>query len=141
MDEQDTGSLPLAILLLGLAAVALFMMARPWPQTSAGAIKPGAYVVDVILGKPPPAGPASFSPGEVRLTEAGLAAILALWAAGKVGSAAQGIAGAAGAAGGILGKIWGWIKGLGSEAGPAAEGAAAAGATTGPLVVPGSGAA
>ena len=128
MDEQEAGNLPLAILLLGLAAVALFLMARPWPQTSAGAIKPGAYVVDVILGKPPPAGPASFSPGEVRLTEAGLAAILALWAAGKAGSAMQGLAGAAGAAGGILGKLWGWIKGLGSEVGPATEGAAAAGA-------------
>ena len=128
MNEEESGNLPLAILLLGLAAVALFMMARPWPQTSAGAIKPGAYVVDVILGKPPPAGPESFSPGEVRLTEAGLAAILALWAAGKAAGAAQGIAGAASGAAGILGKVWGWIKGLGAEAGPAAEGAAAAGA-------------
>jgi hypothetical protein len=124
--DDDAGNLPLAIALLGLAAVALFFMARPWPQTAAGPIKPGAYVVDVLLGKPPPAGPATFSPGEVRLTEAGLTAILALWAAGKAGSALGGIAGAAGAGGGILGKLWGWIKGLGSDVGPAAGDAAAA---------------
>lgn len=120
MDESEGGNLPLAILLLGLGAVALFLMARPWPQTAAGPVKPGAYVVDVLLGKPPPAGPATFSPGEVRLTEAGLSAILALWAAGKAGNALGGIAAGAGAAGGILGKLWGWIRGLGTEVGPVA---------------------
>src|SRR5690349_20196529 len=125
VDEDETGNLPLAILLLGLAAIALFLMARPWPQTAGGPVKPGAYVVDVILGKPPPAGPASFSPGEVRLTEAGLAAILALWAAGKAAGAAGALGGAAGGIGTILGKVWGWIKGLGTEAGAAGEGAAA----------------
>jgi hypothetical protein len=126
MDDTEAGNLPLAILLLGLGAVALFLMARPWPQTSAGAIKPGAYVVDVILGKPPPAGPESLSPSEVRLTEAGLSAILALWAAGKAGSALGGVAAGAGAAGGILGRLWGWIKGLGAEVGPEAAAASSA---------------
>jgi|SRR5580693_3939540 hypothetical protein len=125
MDDTESGNLPLAILLLGLGAVALFLMARPWPQTAAGPVKPGAYVVDVLLGKPPPAGPESFSPGEVRLTEAGLIAILSLWAAGKAGNALGGIAQGAGAAGGILGKLWGWVKGLGADVAPAADAAAA----------------
>lgn len=125
-DDGD-GNLPLGIALMGVAAVALFMAARPWPQTAAGPIKPGAYVVDVVEGRPPPAGPPGFSAGEVRLTEAGLAAILGVWAAGKTGQALGGIAAGAGAAGGILGKVWGWIKGIGSEAGAAAGDAAAAG--------------
>lgn len=128
MDETESGNLPLAILLLGLAAVALFMMARPWPQTSAGPIKPGAYVRDVILGKPPPAGPQTFTAGEVHLTELGLGALLSVWAAGKAGAALGGIAAGAGAGGGILGKLWGWVKGLGSEAEQGAEDAGAAGA-------------
>jgi hypothetical protein len=115
--QDGDGNLPLAILLMGVAAVALFMMARPWPQTSAGPVKPGAYVVDVLEGKPPPAGPQAFSPTEVHLTEAGLGAILGVWAAGKVGQSLGGIAAGAAAGGGILGKIWGWIKGLGSEGG------------------------
>ena len=126
--EDGDGNLPLAILLLGIASVALFMMARPWPQTAAGPIKPGAYVVDVLKGEPPPAGPQAFTPTEVHLTEAGLGAILALWAAGKVGQSLGGIAAGAGAAGGILGKVWGWVKGLGGEA-EAAAGDVAAGGT------------
>lgn len=125
MDETEGGNLPLAILLLGLGAIALFMMARPWPQTAGGPVKPGAYVADVILGKPPPAGPAAFSPDEVRLTEAGLVAILSLWAAGKAGNALGGIAAGAGAAGGILGRLWGWVKGLGADVAPEAAAASA----------------
>lgn len=120
--EEGDGNLPLAILLAGVAAVALFMMARPWPQTAAGPIKPGAYVVDVLEGQPPPAGPAAFSASEVHLTEAGLGTLLALWAAGKVGQGLGGIAAGAGI-GGALGKVWGWVKGLGGEV----EGAAGAG--------------
>jgi hypothetical protein len=120
-DDYQGGSLPLAILLLGLGAVALFMMARPWPQTAAGPVKPGAYLVDVLLGKPPPAGPEAFNAGEVRLTEAGLIAILSLWAAGKAGNALGGLAQGAGAAGGILGKLWTWVKGIGADVGGAGE--------------------
>lgn len=119
--DEDQGNLPMAILLLGLGAVALFLMARPWPQTSAGPIKPGAYVVDVIKGQPPPGGPPTFSADTVHLTEAGLATILAVWAAGKVGQSLAGVAAGAGAAGGIFGKIWTWIKGLGGEAEAGAE--------------------
>jgi hypothetical protein len=122
-DDGD-GNLPVAILLAGIASIALFMMARPWPQTAAGAIRPGAYIVDVLKGQPPPSGPQAFSATEVHLTEAGLAALLALWAAGKAGQSMAGITAGAGA----LGKFWGWIKGLGAEAGTAAGDAAAAGA-------------
>jgi hypothetical protein len=114
--EDGDGNLPLAIALAGVAAVALFMMARPWPQTAGGPVKPGAYVVDVLQGAPPPAGPQSFTASEVHLTEAGLAALLGLWAAGKLGQSLGGIAAGAAAGGGILGKVWGFIKGLGGEA-------------------------
>jgi hypothetical protein len=128
--DDGEGNLPLAIALAGVSAIALFMMARPWPQTAAGPIKPGAYVVDVLEGQPPPAGPASFSPGEVQLTELGLGALAGVWAAGKVGQALGGVAAGAGAAGGVLGGIWGWIKGLGGEA------AAGAGTGTVPPEIP-----
>lgn len=129
--DDDPGNLPLAILLLGLGSVALFLMARPWPQTSAGPVKPGAYVVDVLHGTPPPPGPPTFSQGEVHLTEAGLGTILALWAAGKTGQSLAGVAAGAGAAGGLLGKVWTWIKGLGSEAEVAAGDVASSGAAEG----------
>lgn len=128
-DSEDAGNLPLAILLLGAASAALFMAARPWPQTSGGPIRPGAYVIDVLEGQPPPPGPEAFSATEVHLTEAGLAALLAVWAAGKTGQALGGLAAGAGAAGGLFGKVWGWIKGLGGEAEGAAGDVASAGET------------
>ena len=119
-EDGGIGGLPLAILLLGVAAVAAFLAARPWPQAAGAPIKPGAYVVDVLEGHPPPAGPATFSPTEVTLTEAGLGTLLGLWAAGKIGQSVSGLAGGIGAAGGLIGSVWAWIKGLGSGAGAAA---------------------
>lgn len=86
----DGGNLPLAILCLGGAAVAGFMAARPWPQASGKPIKAGAYVVDVLKGQPPPAGPQAFSDAEVNLTETGLVTLVAIWAASKVASGIQG---------------------------------------------------
>jgi hypothetical protein len=126
---DGNGNLPLAMLLLGGGCVALFMAARPWPQTSGGAIKPGAYLVDVLEGQPPPSGPEAFNPAEVHLTEAGLAALLSLWAAGKAGQALGGVAAGAAGAGGILGGIWSWIKGLGGEAADAGADVADSGVT------------
>jgi hypothetical protein len=116
--------LPLAILLTGVALTAGFMAGRPWPQTSQGPIKPGAYAVDVLKGEPPPAGPPVFSEGEVELTEAGLSTLLAFWAAGKAATAISGITQAVGSGAGALGKLWSWLGDLGTEAG---EGAADAG--------------
>jgi hypothetical protein len=121
--EGGDGNLPLAIAATGIALAAGFMAARPWPQTSDGAIRPGAYVVDVLRGEPPPAGPSAFSEGQVELTEAGLATLVSLWAAGKAASAVGGIAQAAGAGAGILGKLWSWLGELGGEAGEGAEAA------------------
>lgn len=113
MDDEGTGNLPLAIALIGVAAVLGFLAFRPWPQSTGGeAIKPGAYLVDVLHAEPPPAGPPTFSSSEVQLTEAGLGALLGLWAAGKAGQAAGSLAQGAGA----LGGLWSWIKGLGKEA-------------------------
>jgi hypothetical protein len=118
---DEGGHLPLAIAMTGIALGAGFMAARPWPQTSQGPIKPGAYAVDVLRGEPPPAGPSAFSEGEVELTEAGLATLVSLWAAGKAASAVGGLAQAAGASSGALSKLWSWVKGLGTEAGEGAE--------------------
>jgi hypothetical protein len=104
-DDGGGGTkLPLAIALLGVACIALFMAARQWPQTSAGPIQPGAYLVDVIEGSPPPTRPAGgLDSTEVALTETGLAGILGLWAAGKAGQAISGIAGAINGIGNIFG--------------------------------------
>lgn len=123
-DGQGDGQLPLAILLTGVSIMAAFMALRPWPQADGQPIKPGAYTVDVLKGEPPPAGPGSIPAGEVELTEAGLATLVGLWAAGKVAGGIGSAANAAAGLGGILGKVWGWVKGLGS----AGEEAAAAGA-------------
>jgi hypothetical protein len=86
---QGDGHLPVAIALTGTAAIAAFLTLRPWPQTSSGAIRPGAYVTDVLKGEAPPAGPRSVSPAQVDLTETFLGGLVALWAAGKIGQAAS----------------------------------------------------
>jgi len=122
--DEDSGKLPLAIGLTGVALTSGFMAFRPWPQTSSGPILPGAYAVDVLSGQPPPAGPPSFSTGEVQLTEAGLATLVGLWAASKAASAGANLAQAASGAGGILSKLWGWIS---KGAGDLEEGASDAG--------------
>lgn len=114
---DESGHLPLAIGLTGITVTALFFAMRPWPQTSAGPIKPGAYLADTLQGRPPPAGPSGFSQTEVQLTEAGLGTLLTLWAAGKAAGVAKGVAGAAAGLGGALGKLWGWIRGAGKDLG------------------------
>lgn len=98
---SDDGNLPLAFLLLGGGAVLAFLAMRPWPQTSGGAIEPGAYVVDILKGTPPPAGPSNRpSATEVEWTEAGLVTLVTFWALGKLGGWLQGIAPGGNAGGG-----------------------------------------
>jgi hypothetical protein len=100
----EDGNLPLSVLLLGAGAVCAFLAMRPWPQASGQPIKPGAYVVDVLRGEPPPAGPEAFSSTEVDLTETGIATLVGIWAASKVASGLggflNGIMGALGLRGG-----------------------------------------
>jgi hypothetical protein len=98
---SDDGNLPLAFLLLGAGAVLAFLAMRPWPQTSGGAVQPGAYVVDILKGTPPPAGPSNRpSNTEVEWTEAGLVTLLTFWALGKMGGWLKGIAPGGNSAGG-----------------------------------------
>jgi hypothetical protein len=127
--DEDGGPLPLAIALVGVAVFAAFMAMRPWPQTAAGPIKPGAYMIDIAKGEPPPAGPRAFSSTEIHLTEAGLITLLSLWAAGKTAQAANNVfgalAGGAAAAGGV-GKVWRWIRGIGKDVASGAEDVAGA---------------
>ncbi|MHB1595383.1 MAG: transglycosylase SLT domain-containing protein [Streptosporangiaceae bacterium] len=103
-DDGD-GNLPLAIAFAGVAAICAFMTLRQWPQAGGKAIKPGAYVVDVLRDEPPPSGPSSLSSGEVDLTETALGGMLGLWAAGKV---AQGISAGSGAVSSIMNGILGY---------------------------------
>lgn len=121
--EDDPGHLPLAIGLTGITVAALFFAMRPWPQTSAGPIKPGAYIADTLQGTPPPSGPSTYSESEVELTEAGLGTLLTLWAAGKAAGTLSALGSAAAGVGGAVGGLWGWIRGAGEDLGEATEAA------------------
>jgi hypothetical protein len=110
--EDSTAALPLAVLLFALSALAAFMTLRQWPTAGTAPIKPGAYVVDIVEGKPPQAGaaPASDAPA----IEVGLGAILTLWGASK---AAQGLSGL----GGLLAGLGSLLGGSGGAAAAEAE--------------------
>jgi hypothetical protein len=98
--EDASGTLPLAVFLFALSALAAFMCLRQWPTSGGKPIEPGAYAVDILEGHPPAAGAAPAS--DTDAIEVGLAAILSLWAVSK----------AAGAAGSIAGGIGGLIQGI-----------------------------
>ena len=115
---EGTG-LPVAVALLGVTAGLVFIAARPWPQPGGKPIKTGAYLVSVVKGEPPAAGPHPRPP--VGAVEAGLVTIAGLWAASK---AAQGIAAAVTAGTGIgaaFGKLWSKIKPIAEDVGKAGE--------------------
>ncbi len=99
--EDSTSSLPLAVLLFSLSALAAFMTLRQWPTTSDGKpILPGAYVVDTVEGKAPAAGAAPSS--DQAAIEVGLGAILSLWGASKVASGLSGLGGLIGGLGSLF---------------------------------------
>jgi hypothetical protein len=83
--DDDRGSkLPLTLGLTGLAAMALFMSFRPWPQVGGAAIKPGAYAWHIAEGQVPPEGPPATSPEEVDAIQAGLDLLIGAWLTAKV---------------------------------------------------------
>ena len=88
--------LPLGILLLGVAGIAGFIALRPWPASpESKPISAGAYVVEILQGKPPAA---SISPKEsgqqastIAEIENGLAAFLLIWFVSKLASGLTGM--------------------------------------------------
>jgi len=100
--DDPAGTLPLAVALFALSALAAFMTLRQWPQPGGKPIKPGAYAVDIVEGKPPEAGtaPASDAPA----IEVGLGAILALWGASKAAQGLSGLGGLIAGLGALLGS-------------------------------------
>lgn len=117
---QESGdvNLPLAILLTGTAGLAGYMALRPWPAgTSGRPVRAAAYVHDILGGHPPSAPPPS---DDTDVIEAGLIAIIGIWAVSKTASAFGGLAGAGAGAGSVLGKIWSAISKSIGELGKAA---------------------
>ena len=91
--------LPLAILLLGVAAICGFIAFRPWPATPSSApVKPGSYVIEILQGHPPAASEPADRQGQISEIEKGLTAVLLIWAVSKVASSGpvQAILGAIG---------------------------------------------
>lgn len=103
---NDSAKQPLTILLVGVFFLAAYMAFRPWPLgTSKAPIRPAAYVGDILGGHPPSGAPPSQDTAAI---EAGLWALIGVWAASKLAAAAYGLANG-------LGNLFG--GGGGSEGG------------------------
>lgn len=117
---MEPSTLPLGILLLGVAAIAGFMAFRPWPVGQSGkSLKPGTYAVEILQGHPPAASIPPDRNSEIAVIEGGLVAILAVWGASKAASAVHnltsggsGIGGILGGAKSLVGKIFTGLKGI-----------------------------
>lgn len=77
--------LPLGILLIGVMAVMAFIAVRPWPATPSGqAIKPGAYVIEILQGHPPAASVPADKQSQITEIENGLMAAVIIWFISKL---------------------------------------------------------
>lgn len=79
---DDSPNTPLALALIGGAALCFFMAARPWPQSGGKAVRPEAYAQSVISGNTMAPGPAATD--DTQSIETGLGAILTIWALSKI---------------------------------------------------------
>ena len=79
---DDSPNTPLALALIGGAALCFFLAARPWPQSGGKAVRPEAYAQTIVSGKPMPPGPAPTD--DTQGIELGLSAILSVWALSKI---------------------------------------------------------
>lgn len=95
---SDNAMLPLGILLLGVAAIAGFMAFRPWPMPGGNPIKPGAYAIEILQGKPPAASTPPDRQTEIGIIEGGILAAFGVWAANKLAGVLSGLGGALGGA-------------------------------------------
>lgn len=95
---MENSMLPLGVLLLGVSGVLGFIALRPWPATPSGeAIKPGAYVVEILEGQPPAASLSKKASGQqashVTEIQNGLTAAILLVVASKLASGITSIVG------------------------------------------------
>lgn len=109
--QEKSAAFPAAILLTGVSLLCLYMALRSWPVTSDSngntvAVRPAAYVVEILKGEKPEAGPQPTD--NTNAIQEGLEAIASIWAVNKIASTVSGLAGAAG----IFGGIWAGIKSI-----------------------------
>lgn len=95
---ENNAMLPMGILLLGVAMVALFIGFRPWPVTQSGnPIGPGAYVIEILEGQPPAASLSKKASGkqaaQISDIQNGLTAVILLYIATKLASGITSIIG------------------------------------------------
>lgn len=116
---MESSTLPLGILLLGVAAFAGFMAfrLRPWPVApgTSTPVKPGAYAVQILQGKPPAASVQPDRQTEIGVIEGGLAVLLAVWATAKAAQVLNGGGGILkllGQGSSLFGKFFKLVKGV-----------------------------
>lgn len=112
VSQEKSAAFPAAIMFTGVSLMCLYMTMRAWPvDTNGKAIRPAAYAVMILKGQKPPSGPPA--PDNTLAIQGGLEALAAVWIVNKAAGSISNIAGAAG----ILGGLWGWIKGAFSGGG------------------------
>jgi Transglycosylase SLT domain len=105
VSQEKSAAFPAAILFTGVCLLCLYMTMRSWPVNSDGAaIRPATYLVGILKGEKPPAGPSPTD--NTNAIQEGLEAIASIWVVNKVASSISGLAGAAG----VFGGIWAGIK-------------------------------
>jgi hypothetical protein len=105
--QEKSAAFPAAILFTGIALLCFYLTMRAWPVNSDNeAVRPAAYVVEILQGKKPAPGPGPTD--NTNAIQEGLEAIASIWVVNKVASSISGIAGAAG----IFGGIWAGIKSI-----------------------------
>jgi hypothetical protein len=105
VSQEKSAAFPAAILFTGASFLMLYMALRSWPVNADGkAVRPAAYLVEIVKGEKPEAGPQPSD--NTDAIQAGLEAIASVWVINKVASSISGLAGAAG----IFGGIWAGIK-------------------------------
>lgn len=96
---MDDISFPMAIALLGIAAMAGFLAFRPWPMPGGKPIEPGSYVISILQGHPPAASNPPDRAGDITTIQTGLMALIGVWAASKLASMLSNLGGPSGGAG------------------------------------------
>lgn len=105
VSQEKSAAFPAAILFTGASFLLLYMALRSWPVNADGkAIRPAAYLVEIVKGEKPEAGPQPSD--NTDAIQAGLEAIASVWVINKVASSISGLAGAAG----VFAGIWAGIK-------------------------------
>jgi hypothetical protein len=78
---DDSPNTPLALALIGGAALCVFMASRGWPQVDGKTVKPGAYAQSIVKGDPLSPGPVTNETSDIQT---GLSALLTIWVLSKL---------------------------------------------------------